>query len=214
MSYAHERSFRKDGQHDNSSTGAFDQTSAHAADAQRAAGAAAVKRMAGDPVPPGTEIWVHRSLGYHHSGIYVGNGEVVQVHEEPLKAAEQILLHGHCTAHIDKVSLHSFSKGNAVTQGPAHPAFSPDVVIQRALSHLGQSWNYNLINHNCQHFSSEVVSGHADSPEEDKFLALMNRVEKPAQGVAGGVDQVADKAGQVAQNAGHAIGGLLHHLHL
>ena len=214
MSHGHDRSHRKDGQHDNAGSAVFDQQSAHAMEAQRAAGAAAVRRMANDPVPPGTEVWVHRALGYHHSGVYVGNGEVVQCHEEPIHGAEQILLHGHAVAHIDKVSLSTFAKGGAVVQGPTHATFSHEEIIQRALSRVGEKWNYDVVNHNCQHFSSEVVSGHADSLERDKFMALLKRVEKPGQGIAGGVKDAAGEVGEVAQNAGKSVGGLLHHLHL
>ena len=219
MSQVHDRSFRKDAQHDSSAnTATFDQQTAHAAshtvEAQQAAGAAAVKRMAGDPVPPGTEVWVHRSLGYHHAGVYVGNGEVVQVHAEPVHAAEQVALHGHCNALVDKVSLSAFAKGGTVIQGPTHPTFSHDQIIQRALSHVGQTWKYNLLNHNCQHFASEVVSGHADSAEKDRFFAILQQVENRAGGLAGGAKELAGEAGQVAQNAGKAVGGFLHHLHL
>ncbi len=170
--------------------------------ANGAAADAAVKRMAtssdGSPVAPGNEIWVHRNLGYHHAGVYLGNNEVVMVNASPVSYAEG-LLHGSNKVHIVKTTVSGFAKGDTMSAGPDKPAFSTEQVIARANARVGQSWAYDPVNHNCQTFASEVVTGHGYSPEGEIFSNAAKSVEK---GIEGG----ASKIGGAISSGLHKIG--------
>ena len=160
-----------------------------------------------DPFPPGTEVWVHRSLGYHHAGVYVGNGEVVQVHGEPLTVLKG-LKHatGTFPVQIDRVPLADFAKGGHVTVGPAGTAHDPQISMERALSKVGSTWDYNVLNHNCQHFASWCITGKEVSPEAQAFERACHAIaHAPADAANGVVHGV--------QHAIHGIGNTLHHLH-
>jgi hypothetical protein len=160
------------------------------------------KQQAGnDPVPPGTEIWVQRPLGYHHAAIYVGNGEVVEVQSEPQDAARELLEHGQLLASVQRVPLAAFLKGGALQPGPDAPAFPPDVVVQRAMSRVGEPWPYNPVTHNCQHFASWCVSGSSNSPEAEAFEGA---VQNLAQKLGTGARQLGQQAGQAAEGALHS----------
>jgi hypothetical protein len=156
----------------------------HAADAsengaKHLAGVAATQHILGeaapgwdgvDPVPPGGEIWVKCTMQYHHAGVYIGNGWVVHVDAWPTTLAWR-LLHGAAWAKVVESSLATFSGGAKVTAGPTPATRSADVVIAEALSWVGRALPYNPVTDNCQHFSSRIVSGVANSPEAEGVMA-------------------------------------------
>jgi Domain of unknown function (DUF4157)/Lecithin retinol acyltransferase len=162
---------------------------AKAADPSKAGGqkeAAPGGAKANDPFPVGSEVWVKRSLGYHHAGVYVGNNEMVHVFAEPMGAAKA-LLQGKPIVNVVRTPIDTFLGGEAVSKaevGPSKDAFAPGETVQRATEHVGQAWDYNPLTHNCQHFSSKTVSGVADSPEadaiENAFLNLPAEAEHAA----------------------------------
>ncbi len=179
----------------------------HAADAAIRRMAAEGQQSENEPFPPGTEVWVHRSLGYHHAGVYVGNGEVVQVHGEPMDAMKG-LKHASVSVpvSIDRVPLAQFAKGGHVQIGPAGTAHDPRVAVERALSKVGSTWEYNVLTHNCQHFASWCITGKEVSPEAQAFERACARV----------LDAPGEAAREVlhgAENVVHGIGSALHRLH-
>ena len=192
-------------------TASNDSTTGHS-DAHAKSGDAAALRMSGgptpgaDPYPVGTELFVHRPLGYSHSGVYVGNGEVVQVAGEPVNLVKA-LLHGHDTFEtvINKVPLAVFAKGDAVTIGPSGTAANPGQAVQRALSQVGKPWLYDALKHNCQHFSSWCITGSETSPQANAILAVVQRLAKEEQAATNTVKKD-------VQNAETGVKNFLHHL--
>jgi hypothetical protein len=165
------------------------------------------KPAANEPYPPGTEVWVPRTGGYHHAAVYIGNQEVVHVFAEPMGAAKA-LLEGKPIVNVLRSPLSTFLDGASISstkKGPSVEKFSHDQIVQRALSHVGQAWSYNPLTHNCQHFTSSVVDGVAVSPEaqaiEDAFKKLPGKIEHE---VAQGASHLASSIASGAQSAGHA----------
>jgi hypothetical protein len=181
------------------------QASEGQAEGQGAEGKAAAGN---DPVPPGTEVWVHRSLGYHHAGVYIGNGEVVQVAGEPLDVARGLAEGGEVTVSIQRAPLSAFLKGGSVQPGPNAPAFPGSTVIERALSQVGQAWRYNPLTHNCQHFSSWAVSGASVSAEAEEFQGIVRNLARRAGNAVEGAAHEAEGAVEgAAHRAEDAVGG-------
>jgi hypothetical protein len=160
---------------------------------------------------------VHRPWGYHHSCVYIGGGEVVQVSAEPTQMVGA-LLHGrdHFPTQVQRVSLAQFARGDAPRIGPCGTAPDPQVAIQRALSMVGQPWDYNPLTHNCQHFSSWCVTGVATSPEAESIARAFGEIGRAPANVAGavehGVGGAAHGVGQAAGNVAHGIGAAVSHL--
>lgn len=189
--------------------------SAAHADVHGNAADAAIRRMSAEgaqaghePFPVGTELWVHRPLGYHHAGIYVGNGEVVQVHAEPVDVVRAGLRHPGASfpVHIDRVPMADFAKGAEVKLGPDGTAHNPQLAVERALSKVGSTWQYNVLTHNCQHFTSWCITGHAVSQEAQAFENALHKVaDLPSQAGHGIVNGV--------ENLAHGVNNALHHLH-
>lgn len=116
---------------------------------------------------PGDEIWVQREVMgnvYHHAGVLTGKDEIVHVFAEP-RGAFKDLLSGEAMVHIAKSDLETFEKDDLLSIGPSKPAYPRDEIVKRAIVNAGKDWKYNPLTHNCQHFSSEIVTGKADSPE-------------------------------------------------
>jgi hypothetical protein len=153
-------------------------------------------RKGEEPYPVGTELWVKRSLmgmPYHHAGVYAGKGQVVHVSPsgkgmwEDTKQATHNLLHGKELASVLQTTVGEFAEGGPVTQGPSEHRFTPKERAKRAISHLSEQWHYRPLDHNCQHFSSEMVSGTPHSPEAETLAHKL------------GMKTAEDKAGAKAQ---------------
>jgi hypothetical protein len=123
----------------------------------------------GEPFKIGTELWVQRSMffgafKYHHAGVYCGKGQVVHVNSTAVKATKN-LVEGRELASVEQTTLENFQGDGNAKQGPSPQHFTPRERQQRAVSRLGEQWHYRPLDHNCQHFTSEVVSGGPNSPE-------------------------------------------------
>jgi hypothetical protein len=178
------------------------ETAAATSRANGEAADAAARRMAkngtssdGSPVAPGNEIWVHRKEGFHHAGVYVGNDSVIQVSGDPITFAEG-LLHGTRNTKIISTTVAQFADGDPMSAGPDRPAFSADQVIERAKARIGETWAYDPVDHNCQTFASDVVTGHGYSPEGIAFQNLVPNLASSA----------AHKAEGALSSAGHKLG--------
>src|SRR6185295_7609698 len=103
-------------------------------EAQTNAGQAIVRQMAAahspiapvapiDPVPPGTEVAISRAkfgLAYHHTGVYVGGGQVVQVPAHPWDNVTA-LTRGPSRVTIVRSTLSDFVKSDTLQVGPSRP---------------------------------------------------------------------------------------------
>jgi hypothetical protein len=99
--------------------------------------------------PLGAHLTASRR-GYSHHGVYVGHGRVV--HYAGLSTLWQC-------GPVEEVSLARFANGHPLTIVD-HPKaqFSPDEIVRRARSRLGEN-DYRLLSNNCEHFCNWCLSG-------------------------------------------------------
>ncbi|WJG20713.1 lecithin retinol acyltransferase family protein [Vibrio furnissii] len=112
--------------------------------------------MASEPVI-GSHLITPRSV-YTHHGIYVGNGIVVHYSG---------LADGLDSGPVEEADLETFSAGKGFIVKTYKNAFSPDVVVDRARSRVGES-SYNVFNNNCEHFCHWCILGDHTSPQVDQ----------------------------------------------
>jgi Domain of unknown function (DUF4157) len=77
-----------------------------------------------EPFPVGSEVWVKRSLGYHHAGVYIGNNEMVHVFAEPMGAAKA-LLEGKPIVNVVRTPMDTFSRRRVGLGGGGRPIAGP-----------------------------------------------------------------------------------------
>ena len=102
-----------------------------------------------------------------HHGIDCGDGTVIHYHGT---ITDQKI--------IRRVSRYVFADGETIFTEKYGKCDSPEVVVQRAISKLGEQ-KYNLLFNNCEHFASYCKTGHYKSEQVNKFVA-------PIGGVGGG----------------------------
>src|SRR5487761_16966 len=100
--------------------------------------------------------------GYHHDGIYLGNGQVIHLTSSPGE--------GKVGARVRIVPLEAFASGGPVTIRPYAGGHDPDAIIARALSQVGEG-SYHLLFNNCQHFARLCAPGDHDSEQVDAAAA-------------------------------------------
>lgn len=94
----------------------------------------------------GDHIKCNRSV-YSHHGIYAGEGEVI--------AYDDFI--------IQNYSLREFADGDSIVRvEDEKAAYSPEEIVRRARSRLGES-EYNLLWNNCENFATWCRCGKADS---------------------------------------------------
>lgn len=116
----------------------------------------------------GAPIYCDLAPGMEHSGIYVGNGEVVA-------------LRG--SGYIEKVSLKTFTHGYLPNHYIHYPKESQcDMRLgsrraaQRAMAKVGSRRHYNLIGDNCHQFTAGCLTG--DFENDDNFLYRLKDIAK------------------------------------
>lgn len=156
-----------------------------------------------DRFQTGDELYTWRKIGtitFYHAGVYIGNNQVIHVSGTAVSAARN-LFSGKKLIYVIKSSLSGFAEGKPVKKGPTKPRFPPATIVKRAFSRLGKPYNWEPVSQNCQHFSSWVVSGSANSPFSadvkrayDKALAKFGpKVSKAVKKAAKTVVKVAKK---------------------
>lgn len=101
--------------------------------------------------------------GYTHHGIYVGQGMVVHY------AGLSRFLH---SGPVEEVTLSRFSMGRAVRiVGHSESTYSPQEIVQRARSRLGEN-RYHVLRNNCEHFCNWCISGRNRSAQVERPLAF------------------------------------------
>ena len=104
-------------------------------------------------------------MGYSHHGNYLGNGYVIHYAG---------LCEGLKSAPIEITTLDIFqgkAKKIEVVSYEGMKCFSPEKIIERAMSRLGED-SYNLATNNCEHFSSWCITGLAESKQVKKVVKL------------------------------------------
>jgi hypothetical protein len=99
----------------------------------------------------GDHIYVNRAPIDHH-GIDCGDGTVIHFSK---KNGE---------GRICRDSIHSFARGSSIYVKPRKHHYSPEEIVQRAKSKLGET-GYNLGFNNCEHFASWCHSGRHHSKQ-------------------------------------------------
>jgi len=126
---------------------------------------------------------------YTHHAIDCGDGTVIHYTGEKLKGV------------ILRTSMDSFGKKVLIRE--YGKCDSPDIVIQRAESQLGNS-GYNLFDNNCEHFATWCKTGIKDSEQVRRAGAAAGGASASGAAVAGGIG-VVSAAGAAAGLSGAGI---------
>lgn len=109
-------------------------------------------------------IKVNRVL-YEHHGIYLGKYKVIHYTENE----------GNITKGLVKVtSLKNFLDGATNFDVIRHqnPIFSPEEIIERAKSRIGED-NYSIFSNNCEHFCNWCIEGVAESEQVQTVITII-----------------------------------------
>ncbi len=97
---------------------------------------------------------VTERMGYTHHGIYVGGGKVIHY-----AGLSRVWL----ARPVEEVSIAEFAQGrNVWVQPHLNPRFTPEEIIARAKSRLGEN-DYWITSNNCEHFCEWCVQGQGRS---------------------------------------------------
>ncbi|MBF2008474.1 MAG: GUN4 domain-containing protein [Chlorogloeopsis fritschii C42_A2020_084] len=109
----------------------------------------------------GDHIYVHCDLvgigSYTHHGIDCGDGTVIHYSE----------------GIICRTTIQQFSQGKEICRSPYEYCDSPNLVMIRAKSRLGEC-NYDLIFNNCEHFATWCKTGHEESKQVKPLLDVLD----------------------------------------
>ena len=128
----------------------------------------------------GSHICADRPGGIRHDGIYLGDDRVIHMASMPGQIKDKR------GASVQITTLAAFAAGQPVTVRPYVNADDPDVIIERAMSRLGDG-DYNLLFNNCQHFAHWCVTGERLSEQVNAGTARTGAVLAPAIGMPVGI---------------------------
>ncbi|MBE9156501.1 lecithin retinol acyltransferase family protein [Nodosilinea sp. LEGE 06152] len=119
----------------------------------------------------GDQIYVMRDLAgvpglYQHHGIDCGDGTVIHYSK-----ARDI-------AEIARTSYEAFAWGNPVYTVRQSIIYTPDTVMERATSRLGER-QYDLLQNNCEHFANWCTTGRSESRQLANFGLQTNQLNLP-----------------------------------
>ncbi len=119
----------------------------------------------------GDQIYVLRDLAgvpglYQHHGIDCGDRTVIHYS----KASAE--------AEITRTSYETFAWGNAVYPVRQSLIYSPEVVIERAASRLGER-QYDLLQNNCEHFATWCTTDRNESRQLGSFGLRTDQLNLP-----------------------------------
>ena len=106
-----------------------------------------------------------RHATYTHHAIDLGDGFVVHYGRG---------LHDKSQARVEKVLHEVFNRGKSVATGTSPARYSPNQIVQRALSRLGES-EYDLLDNNCEHFVNWCRRGVAESSQVQQAESIFRR---------------------------------------
>jgi hypothetical protein len=116
----------------------------------------------------GDQIYVYREFlnsngVYEHHGIDCGDGSVI--HYRKLETAE-----------VQRTAIETFSQNNRLYLRQYPQSFIADVVVDRAMSRLGER-QYNLLFNNCEHFASWCKIGISQSKQILDFIPVLRHIK-------------------------------------
>ncbi|HSM83989.1 MAG TPA: lecithin retinol acyltransferase family protein [Nodosilinea sp.] len=119
----------------------------------------------------GEQIYVLRDLVgvpglYQHHGIDCGDDTVIHYS----KAREE--------AEIARTSYAAFAWGQAVYPVRQSLIYTPELVIERASSRLGER-QYDLLQNNCEHFATWCTTGRSESRQLANFGLRLDQLNLP-----------------------------------
>ena len=149
-------------------------------------------------------------FGYYHHGIDCGDGTVIHYNGN---------INNKDNAKIVRTSYSEFSNGKTVSTKKYNSCYSPDLVVEKAKSRLGEQ-KYHLLNNNCEHFASWCKTGERYSHQVNNgvsaagsgsstALAGSAAVGVTAIGTAAGVSGGAGIMSGLAAVGGSAVGGIV-----
>ncbi|WP_095192486.1 lecithin retinol acyltransferase family protein [Pseudomonas sp. Irchel 3A7] len=119
-------------------------------------------------VSPGSHLITSRN-GYIHHGIYLGEQQVIHYAG---------MCSGFDIGPIEIIHLTHFANGRQVrVRRHMQAGFKPDVVLERALSRLGET-RYRLLTNNCEHFCYWSLFGKSESPQVQDVLSHPSKAIK------------------------------------
>jgi hypothetical protein len=116
----------------------------------------------------GDQIYVYRNL-YNFDGVYQHHG---------IDCGDDSVIHYRKPSEIvERTSLATFTRGNPiyVKQYLEGFCFIPEVVVERALSRLGEQ-KYNMLFNNCEHFATWCKTGISDSKQIRDFIPAISKL--------------------------------------
>jgi hypothetical protein len=156
----------------------------------------------------GEHIYVERDLFSHH-GIDCGDGTVIDFAGQG---------GGKDTARIRRVTLVDFAQGAPVKTRSYGSCYSPEVIVARAVSMIGQS-GYGLFSNNCEHFATWCVTGEHSSAQVEAVWSTAGIVgvgtvaPRIGRGAVVGLGETAPRSASnvmsgLTKLGGSAIGGV------
>lgn len=146
----------------------------------------------------GQHIFCNRTI-YSHHGIYDGAGWVYEYGGDS----------GDFNGVVSRVPLAHFAKGDGILLLEYRASFSPERIVERAESRLGES-DYNVLFNNCEHFAywcrqgDESVSSLIDALEMECAVGGIMR---------GSIPDLGGIAGPIHTPGGFLINSLISGLH-
>src|SRR5688572_787139 len=111
---------------------------------------------------------------YLHHGIYVGNGNVVHYAG---------LAHRFRGGPVEVIPIDTFTQGYSFWMLSGRARFTPEEVVQRAMSRLGED-RYHLLRNNCEHFCEWCLRAEHRSYQVDRLLAAPRCMLEAANNLA------------------------------
>lgn len=112
----------------------------------------------------GDHIVVDRGI-YTHHGVYIGNNKIIHYSGEP----------GSSQGIISITMLKNFVKMDTFWVYPHNNALSPNKIVERAKSRLGED-KYDLVFNNCEHFANWCCTGKNCSPQVDHICMMAKEI--------------------------------------
>ncbi|MGC8122114.1 lecithin retinol acyltransferase family protein, partial [Marinobacter sp. VGCF2001] len=114
-------------------------------------------------------------FGYTHHGLYIGNGQVIHYsgfgNEMRGGPVEQVDIQTFCNGENYEIQYHN------------HVRFTPEQIVDRAKSKLGES-KYNLIFNNCEHFVNWCIDNLATSRQVNNAGRAVTKIAAKSNPVA------------------------------
>ena len=107
----------------------------------------------------GDHICVNRGLYWHH-GIDLGNGRVIHYAGRPKGKKDAV---------VKVESIQKFANGGEIYYEDSKVQYSPDEIVRRAKSRIGEK-DYHLVGNNCEQFVNWCRTGQHESQQVNEKI--------------------------------------------